>query len=174
VNETGDADFAEFAARELGRLVRFAVMLTGDRELARDLVQDVLLKAHSQWSRVAAADDPRPYVKAMVVNAHLSWRRRWSVRHLFVGYGESVAGEPAPDPAASIAEHDDVWQRLAALPRQQRAVLVLRYYERLTDAEIAEVLGCAVGTVRGYASRALASLRLALDAELDLAQEERR
>jgi RNA polymerase sigma-70 factor (sigma-E family) len=174
VGEISDGDFAEFAARELGGLVRLAMMLTGDRELARDLVQDVMLKVQSRWSRVAAADSPERYVKTMVVNAHLSWRRRWSVRHMVVAYSEQMLDAPTPDHAASIVDHDDIWQRLATLPRQQRAVLVLRYYERLTDTEIAEVLGCAVGTVRGYASRALASLRLGLATEVDLAKEERR
>jgi RNA polymerase sigma factor (sigma-70 family) len=110
----------------------------------------------------------------MVVNAHLSWRRRWSVRHVFVAFSGELRGEPVADHAASVVDRDDVWRRLAGLPRQQRAVLVLRYYECLTDAEIAEVLGCAVGTVRGHASRALASLRAGIAAELDLATEERR
>lgn len=72
-----------------------------------------------------------------------------------------------------MVDRDDVWRRLARLPRQQRAVLVLRYYERLTDVEIATTLGCSPGTVRGYASRALATLRLDLTAELDLEGEPR-
>ena len=174
VEEIGDGDFGQFAARELGGLVRLAVMLTGDRELARDLVQDVMLKVQSRWSTVSAADHPEGYVKTMLVNAHLSWRRRWSVRHVFVAYGEQLPEDPVPDHAGPVVDRDDVWRRLATLPRQQRAVLVLRYYESLTDAEIAEVLGCTVGTVRGHASRALASLRIGLAAELNLAKEERR
>ena len=80
-------------------------------------------------------------------------------------------GEPVADHASAIVDRDDVWHRLGTLPRQQRAVLVLRYYERLTDVEIAAVLGCSPGTVRGYASRALATLRLDAVADLRLHME---
>jgi RNA polymerase sigma-70 factor (sigma-E family) len=153
------ATFEEFARSELPGLLRYAVMLTGDRELAQDLVQDVMVKAHSRWRRVAAADHPRLYVKTMVTRAFISWRRRWAVRNIVLS-DDSVDGEPERDHALSIVDRDDVWRRLATLPRQQRAVLVLRYYEQLTDPEIATMLGCSPGTVRGYASRAIASLRL--------------
>jgi RNA polymerase sigma-70 factor (sigma-E family) len=153
------ATFEEFARSELPGLLRYAVMLTGDRELAQDLVQDVMVKAHSRWRRVAAADHPRLYVKTMITRAFISWRRRWAVRNIVLS-DDSVDGEPERDHALSIVDRDDVWRRLATLPRQQRAVLVLRYYEQLTDPEIATMLGCSPGTVRGYASRAIARLRL--------------
>jgi RNA polymerase sigma-70 factor (sigma-E family) len=152
--------FEDFAMAELGGLLRYAVMLTGDRELARDLVQDVMLKAYTQWDRVGAADQPRLYVRTMVTRAFLSWRRRWSVRHVLLNFAGAPEGEPIADHAAAVVDRDDVWRRLSTLPRQQRSVLVLRYYERLSDEEIAAVLGCSPGTVRGYASRALATLRL--------------
>ncbi len=161
-------EFDEFARRELPRLLRYAVMLTGDRELAQDLVQDVMVKAHAQWRRVSSADHPDRYVHTMLTRAFLSWRRRWAVRRIGLAVDGDVPGEPARDHAAGIVDRDDVWRRLATLPRQQRAVLVLRYYERLTDAEIGDTLGCSPGTVRGYASRALATLRLDLATELDL------
>lgn len=159
-------EFDEFARQQLPRLLRYAVVLTGDRELAQDLVQDVLVKAHAQWRRVSAADHPDRYVHTMVTRAFLSWRRRWAVRRITLT--DSPDGDPVRDHAGAVVDRDDVWHRLSLLPRQQRAVLVLRYYERLTDAEIAAALGCAVGTVRGYASRALATLRLEMAAELDL------
>jgi RNA polymerase sigma-70 factor (sigma-E family) len=162
--------FATFAMRELPSLVRYAHMLTGDSELAHDLVQDVMLKAHSKWERISEADRPTLYVKTMIMRTYLSWRRRWSVRNVvLVDY--TVEGEAEPDLADGVADRHDVWQRLAGLSRQQRAVLVLRYYERLSDEEIASMLGCAPGTVRGYASRALAALRLDLHAELSLPKE---
>jgi RNA polymerase sigma-70 factor (sigma-E family) len=164
-------EFDEFAVRELPGLLRYAVMLTGESDLAQDLVQDVMVKVHSQWRRVAAADHPRLYVKTMVTRAFLSWRRRWAVRNVVLAPVEGFDGEPTRDHALSIVDRDDVWRRLAGLPRQQRAVLVLRYYERLTDPEIATMLGCSAGTVRGYASRALAALRLELAAELSLPRE---
>jgi RNA polymerase sigma-70 factor (sigma-E family) len=160
-------EFEQFAVRELPGLLRYAVMLTGEPHLAQDLVQDVMVKMHGQWRRVAAADHPDRYVKTMVTRAFLNWRRRWAVRNVVLSpSAEPLDGEPTVDHAGRIADRDDAWRRLAGLPRQQRAVLVLRYYERLTDTEIAEMLGCSAGTVRGYASRALATLRLELSAEL--------
>jgi RNA polymerase sigma-70 factor (sigma-E family) len=161
-------DFDGFARRELPRLLRYAVLLTGDRELAQDLVQDVMVKAHAQWRRVSSVDHPDRYVHTMVTRAFLSWRRRWAVRRIGLGPTGEVDGEPVRDHAPGIVDRDDVWRRLATLPRQQRAVLVLRYYERLSDAEIAAVLGCSAGTVRGYASRALTALRLDLATGADL------
>jgi RNA polymerase sigma-70 factor (sigma-E family) len=161
-------EFDEFARGQLPRLLRYAVVLTGDRELAQDLVQDVMVKTHAQWRRVSAADHPDRYVHTMVTRQFLSWHRRWAVRRIMLTDDGSAEGEPVRDHAGGIVDRDDLWRRLSALPRQQRAVLVLRYYERLTDAEIATALGCSAGTVRGYASRALATLRLDVATELDL------
>lgn len=161
-------EFDDFARGQLPGLLRYAVMLTGDRELAQDLVQDVLVKVHGQWRRVSAADHPDRYVHTMLTRAFLSWRRRWAVRSIQLTADGAPSGEPVRDHAGAVVDRDDVWRRLATLPRQQRAVLVLRYYERLTDAEIAAALGCSPGTVRGYASRALRTLRLDRTTELDL------
>jgi RNA polymerase sigma-70 factor (sigma-E family) len=161
------AEFEQFAVRQLPGLLRYAVMLTGEPHLAQDLVQDVMVKVHGQWRRVASADHPDRYVKTMLTRTFISWRRRWAVRNVVLSSStEPLDGEPVGDHAGRIADRDDAWKRLAGLPRQQRAVLVLRYYERLTDPEIADMLGCSAGTVRGYASRALATLRLELSAEL--------
>jgi RNA polymerase sigma factor (sigma-70 family) len=89
----------------------------------------------------------------MVTRAFLSWRRRWAVRNVVLDRTSTSTseGEPVADHASALAERDDIWQRLSRLPRQQRAVLVLRFYQRLTDDEIAAVLGCSPGTVRGDA-----------------------
>jgi RNA polymerase sigma-70 factor (sigma-E family) len=147
--------FEEFTAARLPALLRYAMLLSGDREQARDLMQDVLTRALVKWGRIEAVEEPYAYVRRMVTNEFLSWRRRRKL--------PTVPLDQVPEPVARQHEdHDDVRQLLAALPRQQRAVLVLRYYEGLTDTEIAELLGCRVGTVRGYASRALASLRIDL------------
>jgi RNA polymerase sigma factor (sigma-70 family) len=143
------SDFEKFAERELPGLLRYAAMLTGDRELARDLVQDVMLKAHRHWDKVWAADHPSLYVKTMITRTRLSWLRRWSVRNVMVGYDGVVSGADAPDHADVVVDRHALWARMAELPHQQRAVLVLRYYEHLTDAEIADVLNCTAGTVRG-------------------------
>lgn len=166
-----NADFEAFAARELDSLLRYATLLTGDRELARDLVQDVMVKVFRRWSLVEAADNQRAYTRTMVTRTFLSGRRRWAVRHVLLPIGDLPEGEPAGDHAERIADREAVWQQLAGLPRQQRSVLVLRYYERLTDAEIADVLGCSAVTVRGYASRALSSLRLDLEPVSALSKE---
>jgi RNA polymerase sigma-70 factor (sigma-E family) len=165
------SEFDAFVAREHAGLLRYAVMLTGDSDLAQDLVQDVLIKVHSRWRRIAAVEYPARYVKTMVTRAFLSWRRRWAVRNVVLLPTDQLTGEPAGDHARSIVDRADIWQRLAGLPRQQRAVLVLRYYERLTDPEIAEMLGCSAVTVRGYASRALAALRPEANAEPSLERE---
>jgi len=165
------SDFEQFAVRELPSLLRYATMLTGDTELARDLVQDAMLKAHSHWDRVSAADHPNLYIKAILTKTHVSWRRRWSVRHILTGYDNVVSGTDVPDHANALADRSALWDRMADLPRQQRAVLVLRYYEQLTDAEIAGVLNCSAGTVRAYASRALATLRLQPADDLEPAEE---
>jgi RNA polymerase sigma factor (sigma-70 family) len=146
-------------------------MLTGDRELARDLVQDVMLKAFAQWGKVSGADQPRLYVRKMVTHAFLSWRRRLSVRNVVLDRTGTPSNGLTSDHASAVVDRDDVWRRLSTLPRQQRVVLVLRYYERLTDGEIAGVLGCTPGTVRGYASRALATLRLDYAPDLRLTLE---
>ncbi|MEN3359632.1 MAG: hypothetical protein V7637_3614 [Mycobacteriales bacterium] len=154
--------FEEFVADRLAALLRYAVVLTGNRDLAQDIVQDVMIRAYGRWAQIAAVEHPERYVHRMVTNEYLSWRRRWSTRQVVLtGLPDRIAADPATD----TAERDAAWQRLATLPRYQRAVLVLRYYEGLTDAEIAEVLGCAPGTVRGHASRALAALRVRLTRE---------
>ena len=150
--------FDEFVAARLPALLRYAVLLTGDRDLAQDLVQDVLVRAYGRWRRIAAADHPERYVHRMITNGYLSWRRRWSTRQVVLVDPPDRAA-PAEDPV-DRAERDELWRRLAELPRQQRAVLVLRYYEGLSVAETADVLGCSTGAVRGYASRALATLRV--------------
>jgi RNA polymerase sigma-70 factor (sigma-E family) len=153
-----DDSFERFAQAELEGLLRYAVMLTGERELARDLVQDVLLKAYTDWDRVGRVERPRAYVRTMITRAFLSWRRRWSSRTIVLSDVEQPDGI-ASDHARAHAERDDLWQRLTRLPDRQRAAIVLRYYEQLSDTEIAGVLHCTVGTVRSHVSRGLATLR---------------
>ncbi len=163
--------FDEFARAQMPRLLRYAVMLTGDRELAADVVQDTLVTAYDRWSRIEATTHPDRYVLRMVTNRHLSWRRRWAVRSI-VPVGDLPERAGPDDHAGAHAARDEMWTLLAGLPRRQRAVLVLRYYESLTDAEIAEVLGCSAVTVRGYAHRALTTLRAGFGADLLTTAEE--
>jgi RNA polymerase sigma-70 factor (sigma-E family) len=158
--------FEEYAAARLPALLRYAAVLTGSTDLAQDIVQEVLVRVHTRWHSIARLAVPDQYVRRMVTNEFLSWRRRW-VRLVPVG---AVAEDrrPAtvadqPDAAAAHAERHAVLAELGRLPRRQQVVLVLRYYEGLSDTEIADVLGCRPATVRGYASRALATLRIGLD-----------
>jgi len=153
--------FEEFAAARLGAVVRFAAVLAGERALAEDIVQEVLIRAHARWDQIGCLDRPESYVRKMIVNEYLSWRRR-SWRLVPSADLEAGPGSLGRDHAVDHAERDALLTEVSRLPRRQKAVLVLRYYEALSDAEIAEVLGCAPGTVRGYASRALATLRVDL------------
>lgn len=153
-------EFEEFLRGQLPGLVRFAAVLTADTYLAQDLTQDALVRAHARWGRIGQLDRPDLYLRRMITNGFLSWRRRWSVRsiHLVADTG-LLDHTTAPDPAVRLAEQDEVVRLLATLPRRQRVVLVLRFYEGRSDEEIAEILGCAAGTVRSHVSRALAGLR---------------
>jgi RNA polymerase sigma-70 factor (sigma-E family) len=150
--------FEEFAAARLPAVLRFAGVLTGDRALAEDVVQEALIRASGRWQTIGQLDRPEAYVRKMIVNEFLSWRRR-SWRLVPGGTGGGLDRQATADHAADYAERDAITTELAKLPRRQRAVLVLRYYQGLSDPEIAEVLGCRAGTVRGYAARALAALR---------------
>jgi RNA polymerase sigma-70 factor (sigma-E family) len=174
----GAVTFDEFAARHLAAVQRFAAVLTGDQTRGDDLVQEVLVRAHARWRRIGSMDRPEFYVRKMIVNEFLSSRRRtW--RLVPAGSGTDVDHRVEPDHAASHADRDALLAELGKLPAQQRAVLVLRYYEGLSDGQIAELLGLAPGTVRGYASRALAALRIEMSPEsaaehFGLAVEKRR
>jgi RNA polymerase sigma-70 factor (sigma-E family) len=152
--------FDEFVDARLGALLRYATVLTCDPYLAEEVVQDVLVRAQSRWSRIVGVDRPEAYVRRMVLNEFLSWRRRMLRRAVPVRTEtlEGAAGA-VDDPAVGVAERDAMVALIAGLPRRQRAVVVLRYYEGHSDTEIAELLGCGVGTVRSHASRALGTLR---------------
>jgi RNA polymerase sigma-70 factor (sigma-E family) len=152
-----DQDFVGFVAARGASLTRFAYVLSGgDEHLAHDLVQDTLLKAYRRWARVRGADAPDAYVRRMLVNEFLSWRRRASTRELTVAVvPDAPAVGPAPEDAVP---QTDVWFQISRMPPRQRAVLVLRYYEDLPDQEIANLLNYRVGSVRTIARRALEQL----------------
>lgn len=149
--------FGEFVEAALPGLLRFAHMLTGQPPLAEDIVQTSLVKAMKAWPRIAGEEYWRQqaYVRRIVVNTHLSWWRRWTSR---VRVGD-VPDQPSTGADDRVAERDEIHQALATLPPRQRAVLILRYYDDLSEAEIAETLGCQPGTVKSSASRGLAALR---------------
>ncbi|MEV4811114.1 SigE family RNA polymerase sigma factor [Micromonospora avicenniae] len=160
----GLESFDELIAARLPALSRYAAVLTGDRDLAQDVVQDALIRAHARWGRIARLDRPDLYLRRMVFTEYLSLRRR-KARRAALEQARRPIEEHGPDHAVGHAERDDLWTRLAALPPRQRSVLVLRYYEDLSDGEIAEVLQCAVASVRVYRARAFAALRIDLELE---------
>ncbi len=153
-------DYAELVAARAPALLRLAVMLTGDRLEAEDLLQTTLLRTQRHADRIAAMAAPAAYLRRAMVHEHISGLRRLRRRVATSSLeGHDRAGS---DEAAPVDRRDATWRLLATLPRRQRAVLVLRYYEDLPDREIAAALGCSEPTVRSNASRALASLRLRL------------
>lgn len=136
------------------------MVLCGDARLAEDVVADVLGRAYEQWSRIGAMEHPHGYVRRMVVNEYLGWRRRRSRTSVLADL-EAVA-TPVADPAVAHAEASALVDELRLLPPKQRAAVVLRYYEGLSFAEIAALLGGGEAAVRSNVSRALARLRIQL------------
>jgi RNA polymerase sigma-70 factor (sigma-E family) len=152
-------EFTAFVLAHEGALLRTAYLLTGDRGHAEDLVQTALARAHRHWGRVRRADVPIAYVRRLLVNCHLSWRRR-------LWHGEQVL-ETLPDAAVgdwqeAHALTDELRRALEQLSPRARAVLVLRYYEDLTETETARLLGCSTSTVRTHTTRGLAAVRRVL------------
>lgn len=150
-------EFDDFVRTRHAALLRFAYLVSGDPHLAADLVQEALERTGMRWRSVHRQDDPEGYVRRSILNAHLNHRRRRRRERL-------VADPPEFAGPSTLARDDTLWRLLAELPPQQRAVLVLRFYEDLTEAEVARVLDCAIGTVKSNGSRALAKLRDAMGA----------
>ena len=147
-------DFAGFYAATWSRLLRTTYAITGDAQLAEDALQIGFARAYASWSRVKQADDPIAYVRRIAVNAALGQRRRAFTRR-------EVSTAEVPELSIHLTSgHDqDVWRVVQQLPARQRAVIVLRYYEDLSELQIAETLGCRPGTVKSQASAALATMR---------------
>jgi RNA polymerase sigma-70 factor (sigma-E family) len=146
--------FDEFVATRSRALLRTAYLLTGDHSLAEDLLQTALAKCWFSWGRIDGP--PEPYVRRALATTYATWwRRRWR------GERPTVELPDRGDPAGTspIDDRDALWRALGALPRRQRAVVVLRYYEDLSEAETAAALGISTGTVKSQAAKALAALR---------------
>lgn len=152
-----EAGFAQFVTARERALQRTAWLLTGDWALAEDLVQTALVRAWPRWERILRRDDPEIYVRRIMVNTWSTWyRRRWR--------GEKPAaavpdGAGTGDMAAEVTVRLAVRDALGMLPPRQRAVLVLRIYDDLPEAQVAHLMNCAVGTVKATMSQALAKLR---------------
>jgi len=153
VDATTRATFDEFARSRMPALLRFAHALSGDPHTAADLVQDALERTVLAWPRVTRQDDPEAYVRRAIVNRHISRWRRLRREQLTAAVPETTYVPTAP-------RDDQLWSALTSLPPRQRAVIVLRYYEDLSESAIADALGCAPGTVKAHAAAALKNLRI--------------
>lgn len=154
-----DSRFAEFVAERADALMRYGYALSGNPHDAADLTQEALVRLHRAWARVRRKEDPERYAKVIMARLHISWWRLRRREHL----SWALPDAPLHDTLPSDADQS-LWRTLAGLPRKQRAVLVLRFYEQLTDAEIAGLLRISQGTVRSHASLGLARLRTRLTA----------
>lgn len=148
-------EFAEFVAARSSALLRTAYLLTGDWAAGEDLLQTTLAACWRRWDRLS--DQPEPYVRAAMTKTYLSWRRRRWTGEVPTG---AMPEHGYADATGEIDERDRVWTALRRLPPRQRAVVVLRYFDDLSEQETAQALGVSVGTVKSQASKALAALRV--------------
>jgi RNA polymerase sigma-70 factor (sigma-E family) len=149
--------FAELVDARSTALLRLAYAVVGDHQLAQDLLQEALVKIYVAWPRLRDASGAEAYARRTIVTTAISWRRRRSFHEPPVDVVPDSAGDPDQDDR--LATHDVLWQQVRALPPRQRTVLVLRYYEDLSEAETAELMGCSTGTVKSQLSAALGKLR---------------
>lgn len=166
--------FDEYVRARGSALLRFAYLLCGDAHRAEDFVQEALLRCHRRWQRISR-EDPEAYVRKAVLRQYLSWRRLRMAGEILT---DRVVDDGDPRQHQQPVEQDDtVRELLRLLPRRQRAVLVLRFYEDLPDSEIARLLDCSPATVRVHVHRGLARLRQQLgswDVDSSLNQERAR
>lgn len=144
--------FDVFVQERHRALLRYAYVLSGDLALAEDLVQDALEHVGIRWWLIRRQDDPEGYIRRTITNRFLNNRRARRREEIVDAVPDQSSFDPVPRDEA-------LWRQLATLPRHQRAVLVLRFFEDMTEAQVAEVLGCSVGAVKTSGSRGLAKLR---------------
>jgi RNA polymerase sigma-70 factor (sigma-E family) len=166
-----EADFTDFVTHRAAALLRTAYLLCGgDRGAAEDLLQDVLERAYPRWRRIKGR--PEPYLRAALANAAANrWRNR--SRRVSEVPLQDEAPPARPGPEHQVAEEDRVVRALRTLPPRMRAVLVLRFFDDMAEAEIAKALRCSTGTVKSQTSRGLARLRELLDDDLPAPVHER-
>jgi len=157
--EAGIADFDGWVALRGPSLLRLAYTLTGNTADAEDVVQEALARALPRWERISRVEDVDAYVRRMVVNAHTSWWRKFRRRESPVA---ELRDSSVPGPGIGFDDHRRIWVACQELPESQRTAIVLRYYEQLEYAEIADLTGVREGSVRSRVSRGLTALRAAL------------
>jgi RNA polymerase sigma-70 factor (sigma-E family) len=157
----GDGDgFREYVTARSGSLLRTAYLLTGNRADAEDLVQAALAKTYQAWDRIEDTRALDGYVRRAMVNTHISWWRR---RRLDEYPTDEIPDRPVADHAAGSDLQDTLRRAVDRLPQRMRAAVVLRYYEDMSEAEVADALGVSLGTVKSTVSRAVAKLRIDAD-----------
>ncbi|HEX6686154.1 MAG TPA: SigE family RNA polymerase sigma factor [Candidatus Limnocylindrales bacterium] len=157
-----EAEFREFVTARSGALLRTAYLLAGDWSTAEDLLQTALTKTYLAWKRLGQIEAVEPYARRVLVNTATSWwRRRWHGERPT----EFLPETAAPDRLDEQLDRDVLWKHVKALPARQRAVLVLRFYEDMSEAQTAAMLDISAGTVKSQTSRALGTLRKRLAAE---------
>jgi RNA polymerase sigma-70 factor (sigma-E family) len=159
--ERDDPGFRDYVVERSKVLLRTAYLLTGNRADAEDLLQAALAKTYQAWRGIQDRGALDGYVRRAMVNTHISW---WRQRRLQEYPTDEIPDQPVADHATDSELHDSLSRALRRLPDRMRAAVVLRYYEDMSEAEIAGILGISLGTVKSTVSRAVAKLRI--DAEL--------
>ena len=164
MTEHRDAEFTDFVADHGGQLLRTACLVTGDAHLGEDLLQTALAKAYGSWAKVRQADHPVAYVRRLMINAHLSWVRRLTNTERVL---ETFPDVGVGDHQTAHAESDEMRQALLRLSPRVRTAVVLRYFDDLSEAETAQLMGCSRSTVNNHVTRGLTALRGLLAARTD-------
>ena len=151
-----DVAYTEFVQSEWASLYRTAYLLTGDHQRAEDVVQTALMKLYLAWPRVVSMSHPAAYARTVVVNQLTSW---WRLRSNSERPTLHRTDQVLPAFDEGLVEARTLWTQVLGLPPRQRAVIVLRYYEDRSEAEIAEILGISAGSVKTHAHHAMATLR---------------
>jgi RNA polymerase sigma-70 factor (sigma-E family) len=157
----GPYHFDTYVHERSSSLLRLAYLLTGDAHLAEDLVQSSLVKVMGRWDSITAGGDPHPYVRAVLLRTAMGWRRRrWTGERPSDTLPEHAVTD---DAAVAVVARERLRRALQSLPPRQRAAVVLRHYEDLSEADAARAMHCSVGTVKSQTARGLERLRALLD-----------
>jgi RNA polymerase sigma-70 factor (sigma-E family) len=157
--------FSEFASARSGSLFRSAYLVMGDYQLAQDLVQESLAKTYQSWSRLRDVGNAEAYTRRVIVTTAISWRRRRSFTERPT---ERLQDVGVPDASLLVGDQDELWAELYRLPPRQRAAVVLRHCEDLSERQTAELMGCSVGSVKRHCSLGLGKLRTSMGARFIL------
>lgn len=148
--------FTEFMSVSSASLFRTAFLIVGDHQLAQDLLQESLIKTYIAWPRLRDVSKAEAYTRKTIVTTAISWRRRRSFHERPT---DRLPDTAVPDPGEAVTTHASIVVQLRTLPPRQRAAIVLRYYEDLSETQTAEVMGCSVGAVKSHVSTGLGRLR---------------